>query len=319
MSDKKLIFVVSTCDRMADAVKCAYNKMWIRTHVRLIDTATTCNQEQLVGYVQARHCVRQRLTGLCLKIPCTIIAIENYIDHHGNQWWNAPMIIIANGTGKILAESPPWKKNDSVSVNITKYALKYASDLSKTIGQITTNDWRVHFSKYGYDHNDLTSALKKTLKFMDIRDILTETLGINFLDINPILTKPLLFDKLITLILSFLPTETTHIAIMGLQGSIIGAAVAARVGLPTVLICKSENLPGKVHNGTDTLEIHVPQGSKVVFIDYILKTGVIAKAISDLVNARGATVSWFIVVRDIPELAKEAASKLVDVSYTVIL
>ncbi len=103
-------------------------------------------------------------------------------------------------------------------------------------------------------------------------------------------------------------------AIAGVEarGFIFGAAVAARLGLPLVLIRKPGKLPIPVlamdyalEYGTDMLEIDpgaVAEGQRVVLIDDLLATGGTAGAAAKLIREAGATVELALFLIDLPDL-----------------
>ena len=104
-------------------------------------------------------------------------------------------------------------------------------------------------------------------------------------------------------------------AIAGLEarGFIFGAAVAASLGLPFVLVRKPGKLPVPVlaidyalEYGTDTLEVDpdaVAQGQIVVIVDDLIATGGTAMAALQLLRRAGAKAEHALFVIDLPELA----------------
>jgi len=96
------------------------------------------------------------------------------------------------------------------------------------------------------------------------------------------------------------------------RGFIFGAAVAARMGLPFVLVRKPGKLPVPVlaldyalEYGTDTLEIDpgsVSEGQNVVVVDDLIATGGTAHAAVQLLRQAGAKADHALFVIDLPDL-----------------
>ena len=84
------------------------------------------------------------------------------------------------------------------------------------------------------------------------------------------------------------------------RGFLVGALIAASLGIGLILVRKPNKLPRATHAlsydleyGQDTLEIHqdaVHDGMKVVVVDDLLATGGTARATCDLVQKNGASV-----------------------------
>ena len=103
-------------------------------------------------------------------------------------------------------------------------------------------------------------------------------------------------------------------AIAGIEarGFIFGAAVAARLGLPFVLVRKPGKLPVPVlaidyalEYGTDTLEIDpgsVSAGQVVIVIDDLIATGGTAHAAVRLLRQAGALAATALFAIDLPDL-----------------
>ena len=96
------------------------------------------------------------------------------------------------------------------------------------------------------------------------------------------------------------------------RGFIFGAAIAARLALPFVLVRKPGKLPVPVlaidyglEYGTDTLEVDpgaVPDGARVVLVDDLIATGGTAMAAVELLRRAGGTVVQSLFAIDLPEL-----------------
>jgi adenine phosphoribosyltransferase len=97
------------------------------------------------------------------------------------------------------------------------------------------------------------------------------------------------------------------------RGLIIGAAVAARLGLGFVPIRKPGKLPRTVRSvaydleyGRDALEVHsdaAGAGERFVIVDDVLATGGTAAAAAQLVGELGAHVSGLVVLIELRFLA----------------
>jgi len=107
-------------------------------------------------------------------------------------------------------------------------------------------------------------------------------------------------------------------AIAGVEarGFIFGAAVAAHLGLPFVLVRKPGKLPVPViaidyalEYGTDTLEIDpgsVSSGQCVIVVDDLIATGGTAAAAVQLLRQAGARVDHALFAIDLPDLGGAA-------------
>lgn len=103
-------------------------------------------------------------------------------------------------------------------------------------------------------------------------------------------------------------------AIAGIEarGFIFGAAIAARLGLPFVLVRKPGKLPVPVialdyalEYGTDTLEIDptaVSDGQNVIIVDDLIATGGTANAAVQLLRQAGARAHHALFAIDLPDL-----------------
>jgi adenine phosphoribosyltransferase len=103
-------------------------------------------------------------------------------------------------------------------------------------------------------------------------------------------------------------------AIAGIEarGFIFGAAIAAHLGLPFVLVRKPGKLPVPVlaldyalEYGTDTLEVDptaVSPDQNVVIVDDLIATGGTAHAAVQLIRQAGARADHALFVIDLPDL-----------------
>ena len=119
------------------------------------------------------------------------------------------------------------------------------------------------------------------------------------------------------------------IASMEARGFIFGAAVAARLRLPLVLIRKPGKLPVPVlaidyalEYGTDTLEVDpgaVGDGQRVVILDDLIATGGTALAAAQLLRRAGATVEHALFVIDLPDLGGAEKLRALSIEVTALM
>jgi adenine phosphoribosyltransferase len=117
-------------------------------------------------------------------------------------------------------------------------------------------------------------------------------LGVNFLDITPVLENPSAFAYCTEwLIKCAQSTGATSLVAMESRGFPFASAVAYATNLPLVLARKSGKLPGPVYQknystaySTDSIEIKMssPIGSRPLVVDDLLATGGTIQAVSDL-------------------------------------
>lgn len=127
--------------------------------------------------------------------------------------------------------------------------------------------------------------------------------GIVFKDITPILGSGTEFASLTAHMSQLVPKATTKLAAIESRGFIIGAALAANLGLGLALIRKPGKLPYSTFShtydleyGRDTLQIHVDAFSpddRVCIVDDVLATGGTASAAETLCLETGAVVTGF--------------------------
>lgn len=150
--------------------------------------------------------------------------------------------------------------------------------------------------------------------------------GIQFRDITTLIGHGPGFSAAISML-----SERAKVAgaevISGIEarGFIIGAAVAARLGLGFVPLRKPGKLPVPaltvdyaLEYGTDTLEIDpdaVREGQRIVLIDDLIATGGTALAGLQLLRKAGARVDHALFLVDLPDLGGSA--KLQDTGLTV--
>lgn len=126
--------------------------------------------------------------------------------------------------------------------------------------------------------------------------------GILFQDITPVLADGDLFRDVIAAIAADArAVGATHVAGMEARGFIVGAPVAAAVGVGFVPLRKPGKLPWQVvresyalEYGEDALEAHrdaVGPGARVLIVDDVLATGGTAAAAGELVRKLGGEVA----------------------------
>ena len=128
--------------------------------------------------------------------------------------------------------------------------------------------------------------------------------GIVFKDITTLLRDPIAFRRaldLMTVLCGDLPAD--KVVAIESRGFIIGGALADRLGAGFVPVRKPGKLPWKARRvsyeleyGQDELEMHedaVLPGERVLVVDDVIATGGTARAVGDLCEALGASVTGF--------------------------
>ena len=107
--------------------------------------------------------------------------------------------------------------------------------------------------------------------------------GVNFIDINGILTDSLVYDTCITWLkdLAFQKPPTSIVAIES-RGFLFGSPIAHALKLPLIIVRKPNKLPGELKTitydteySTDSLSIqaNAPIGDRPFIVDDLLATG----------------------------------------------
>ncbi len=134
--------------------------------------------------------------------------------------------------------------------------------------------------------------------------------GILFRDITPALSDSKVFGIIIDLMVEecrlYSPTKIVGIEA---RGFIVGAAVAAKMGVGFVPIRKPGKLPAAVHTadyeleyGSDKVEMHkdaLDNSDKIVIVDDLLATGGTALAACEVVLATGAKIESIVCLIDL--------------------
>lgn len=123
--------------------------------------------------------------------------------------------------------------------------------------------------------------------------------GIQFKDITTVLTHPGALGDVVTHLEHLLSgVDFNAVASIESRGFVFGAVLAARRGIPLVLVRKPGKLPAdtisqeySLEYGTNTVEMHrnaVPRGSRVLIVDDLVATGGSAAAAASLIRKDGS-------------------------------
>lgn len=119
--------------------------------------------------------------------------------------------------------------------------------------------------------------------------------GIQYKDISTLFLKPAIINQIVEVTVERLKTyELDAIAGIESRGFLLGAAIAAKMQLPFVMIRKAGKLPAATYKetyeleyGSATIEMHcdaLVKGNRVAIIDDVLATGGTAIAASELIK-----------------------------------
>lgn len=151
--------------------------------------------------------------------------------------------------------------------------------------------------------------------------------GINFYDIQSILTNPPVWKSVIDDLAKRVESAGVDI-IIGIEsrGFITGVPVANQLGLPFGMVRKPGKLPGEVASqeyaleyGTDKVEIQkdlIKPGARVAILDDLMATGGTLKATGDLVKAVGGEVVFSACIIELFELG---GSKKLDFPFEALV
>ncbi len=128
--------------------------------------------------------------------------------------------------------------------------------------------------------------------------------GILFYDITGILMKPEAFSLCINrMVQLYRDEDLTMVAAIEARGFVFAAPLAARLGLPLLLVRKRGKLPGTLMSrtydleyGQDTVEVvreDVKPGCRVLLVDDLIATGGTIRAAADLIAEGGERWSGF--------------------------
>ncbi len=131
--------------------------------------------------------------------------------------------------------------------------------------------------------------------------------GVIFKDITTVLTAPgALGDAVTHLQRAAEDMDYDAVAAIESRGFVFGSVLAAREGLPLVLVRKPGKLPAetisedyRLEYGSNTVEIHrgsLPEGSRVLLVDDLVATGGSMLAASRLVERDGCRAAGAVAV-----------------------
>ncbi len=123
--------------------------------------------------------------------------------------------------------------------------------------------------------------------------------GVQFKDITTLLTHPGALNDAVSLMEEMLKgLDYDAVAAIESRGFVFGSVLAARRGLPLILVRKPGKLPGatfrkeySLEYGTGVVEMHtdsVPKGSRVLVVDDLVATGGSAAAAAELIRMDGS-------------------------------
>lgn len=141
----------------------------------------------------------------------------------------------------------------------------------------------------------LTEKIKEAIRTIpDFPEV-----GIQYKDISTLFLKPELINEIILESIALLQAHNVQV-IAGIEsrGFLLGAAIAAKMQIPFVMIRKAGKLPAKTYQetykleyGTATIEMHcdaIPPGTRVALVDDVLATGGTLVAASNLIKKAGS-------------------------------
>ena len=137
--------------------------------------------------------------------------------------------------------------------------------------------------------------------------------GIDFKDLNPILSDPELFHDLINKTSSSnIFSNSDAIIAIDARGFIYGSAIAYKLKMPLVLARKKNKLPGKLISksygleyGKDELSIQkstIKNFKRIAIVDDLLATGGTAACICELLNQINKEISGLVVIVELIDL-----------------
>lgn len=137
--------------------------------------------------------------------------------------------------------------------------------------------------------------------------------GIRFRDLLPVFRDPGLFDDVLDRLAdAALAWEVGWLAAVESRGFLLGAPLAARLGLPLAAIRKEGKLPGdtvtrgyELEYGSAEVELQtdaVPAGSDILLVDDLLATGGTLRAAAGVLEDVGARVAGMAVLVELYDL-----------------
>lgn len=136
--------------------------------------------------------------------------------------------------------------------------------------------------------------------------------GINFIDVNGILTDPVSYDTCIKWLktLAFEKPPTSIVAIES-RGFLFGSPIANSLKLPLIIVRKPNKLPGELKTitydteySTDSLSIqaNAPIGERPLIVDDLLATGGTIIAVKKLLGVENVNAAVIINLAFLPGL-----------------
>ena len=143
----------------------------------------------------------------------------------------------------------------------------------------------------------MADQLKRLIR--DVPDFPKE--GIIFKDLTPVFLNPEASRAMTSaLAMRYRSLKVDAVVAIESRGFLVGAPMAAELGIPLALVRKPGKLPREtiqrsyeLEYGQDTLEMHtdaVESGQRVVVVDDLLATGGTAQATIELVKEAGADI-----------------------------
>ena len=134
--------------------------------------------------------------------------------------------------------------------------------------------------------------------------------GILFKDITTLLQDPVLFRLSIDLlVVACGDRPVDKVVAIESRGFLFGGAIAHRLGAGLVPVRKPGKLPWKtmrasyeLEYGTDSVEMHADalgDGDRVLIVDDVIATGGTARAVAELTQKAGATLSAFVFLAEL--------------------
>ncbi len=162
--------------------------------------------------------------------------------------------------------------------------------------------------------------------------------GINFIDINPLLSDPVVFQKVITLFIEQISATLneivcTQVAVITpeARGFIFAAPVAYKLGLPLLLIRKKGKIPNnpysfRITNEYDSYDMEIDSDllsryQHFIYIDDILATGQTTSSVRKALQAKGKDIVLSLHLTEVATLKNVRATQslLKDLKMEVIL
>ena len=134
--------------------------------------------------------------------------------------------------------------------------------------------------------------------------------GILFKDITTLLQDPVLFRRSVDLLVAACGDRAVDkVVAIESRGFLFGGAIAYRLGAGLVPVRKPGKLPWKtikasyeLEYGTDSVEMHADalgSGDRVLIVDDVIATGGTARAVAELTEQSGATLSAFVFLAEL--------------------